>query len=246
MAEAEAPSAKRSRQFGDTTPQTLSDEFILDVASKIPYAKYNELGVKLGFTLVELNNIMHASHRITNMASTQVLMEWKTKHGGGQEQRETLTKILREVLDMGNRLETTLQQGSAMTEKDVNNLKQELKDSYRQMFSDIRTSPLYDDSNKRLQQIYVNIVLLKGKSRKEQDKEEQLDNEQLLEFLRTETEKGLPARVALWEKRVLARPRCSLKLHMTGQPANAFRKSTFSFLCLSERWKRRNTLATAY
>ena len=48
-----------------------------------------------------------------------------------------------------------------LTSDEVKKLREELKQFYRDIFAEIKTSPLDHKSEKKLEQIYVNLILIK-------------------------------------------------------------------------------------
>ena len=74
----------------------LSDKFILNIARTVPHVKYHDIGVELGFPYNHVNNTLagiQAPDRY-KQATTNILMEWKDKHGSGPDQRKQLVDIL--------------------------------------------------------------------------------------------------------------------------------------------------------
>ena len=74
--------------------KNLTDEVILEMARTVHYECLSDLGAKLGFTLVEVDNIKHEHMKNIRKTVEKLLMSWKTKNGDGPEQMANLRKIM--------------------------------------------------------------------------------------------------------------------------------------------------------
>ena len=76
------------------------DRFIVGIGRIIPYDKYQEVGVQLGFGLNHVDNVLAgfaAAADRYEQAARSLLIEWKNKHGSGPDQRKELEDILKSL-----------------------------------------------------------------------------------------------------------------------------------------------------
>ena len=66
------------------------------MARNVPHEKYRDLGVRLGFDLNYVDNILAGKQTQDRyvQATTSLLIEWKNTHGSGPDQRKRLEDIL--------------------------------------------------------------------------------------------------------------------------------------------------------
>eukprot|EP00057_Strongylocentrotus_purpuratus_P010721 XP_011665195.1 PREDICTED: NACHT, LRR and PYD domains-containing protein 12-like [Strongylocentrotus purpuratus] len=189
-------------ESGQTSSQAHGfDDVIIKVANAISDdGDLMKLGTELGVQIPDINRAL-----ATNWAGGK-----KTWHGNVmmlQNWAETVESskrlpILRAALkNAGLReVEETCFTSSGCSgddeamPSDITKLREQLKRRYRKKFGRIKTSPVNPESRTWLQHIYVSLVLMLGSGGK---KEEPIDYEGLLKFIKTDTPEGFVTRLAL-------------------------------------------------
>lgn len=79
----------------ETSPGTFSDLELHVISQKIPRHHWEELGLRLGFTGVQLQCVRaDNTHESPQRAIYDMLHQWKQINSGGEEQREVLVQAL--------------------------------------------------------------------------------------------------------------------------------------------------------
>ncbi|XP_030835579.1 uncharacterized protein LOC105438052 [Strongylocentrotus purpuratus] len=73
----------------------ITDSLNLKITAKIPLGNIKTLFVDLGFDLVDIEKRDVATHSKNDLI-TALLTAWKTKHGNGLDQAETLKHVMKE------------------------------------------------------------------------------------------------------------------------------------------------------
>eukprot|EP00057_Strongylocentrotus_purpuratus_P006076 XP_011660550.1 PREDICTED: NACHT, LRR and PYD domains-containing protein 13-like [Strongylocentrotus purpuratus] len=196
----EPPSDDTPNISGQTSIQRNGfDDVFIKVADVISEdCDLRRLGLELGVQPPNINRALEtnwAGGRKTSNGNVMMLQNWAEKVKLSK-QLPTLRAALKKVglLEVEETCFTSncSGDGEAMP-SDIMKLREQLKSRYRKKFGQIKTSPVNPESRTWLQHIYVSLVLMLGL---EGEKEEPIDYEGLLKYIKTDTPKGFVTRLA--------------------------------------------------
>ncbi|XP_072175080.1 NLR family CARD domain-containing protein 4-like [Diadema setosum] len=175
---------------------TLLKGIALDISNN---EDIENLERQLGFTLGEIQNFIKTNnryHEVTSDGTVSMLRKWREGVSSS-----SLRSDLREAL-MSAKLvriaETHLPSvpvSKGSTNDRVKQIKKELREHYVNMYSSVRTSPLYSESSVKLEEIYTNLVML---SNDKSDEGIDISYDNFIEHLeQIGTERGIQKRIAI-------------------------------------------------
>eukprot|EP00057_Strongylocentrotus_purpuratus_P011833 XP_011666307.1 PREDICTED: protein NLRC5 [Strongylocentrotus purpuratus] len=145
-----------------TSPGTFSDLELHVISQKIPRHHWEELGLRLGFTGVQLQCFRDDNkHESPQRAIYDMLHQWKQINSGGEEQREVLVQAL-----IDTRLKEVAESitdgvvPSHSLDLDIEQLRKELIQFYLSDMCKIKFIPWDDESYIDLQKFYVRLSLV--------------------------------------------------------------------------------------
>ncbi|XP_071480519.1 uncharacterized protein [Diadema antillarum] len=168
--------AKRAKFQHEVDEERMSDDvdtllkgIALDISNN---EDIENLGKQLGFTLGEIQNFIKTNnryHEVTSDGTVSML------HSSGTSSSVPASK------------------GS--TNDRVQQIKKELREHYDNMYSSVRTSPLYSKSSMKLEEIYTNLVML---SNDKSDEGIDINYDNFIEHLeQIGTKRGIRKRIAI-------------------------------------------------
>ncbi|XP_071499858.1 NACHT, LRR and PYD domains-containing protein 1 homolog [Diadema antillarum] len=203
--------AKRAKFQHEVDEERMSDDvdtllkgIALDISNN---EDIENLGKQLGFTLGEIQNFIKTNnryHEVTSDGTVSMLRKWSQRVSSSSLRSDLREALMRAKLvriaethlpsdSSGTSSSVPASKGS--TNDRVQQIKKELREHYDNMYSSVRTSPLYSKSSMKLEEIYTNLVML---SNDKSDEGIDINYDNFIEHLeQIGTKRGIRKRIAI-------------------------------------------------